>query len=103
MIPKAITSTFLTFILKSDHPQNLDEYKPICLIGCLYKIVAKLLARRLKVVLDKSISKCQTNFIPKIHIFDGVVEVNEINDLAKIRKEQCLLLKVEFKKAYDCV
>ncbi|GAU32416.1 hypothetical protein TSUD_221050 [Trifolium subterraneum] len=38
-----------------------------------------------------------------IEIIDGVVVLNEIVDLAKRRKDECLLFKVDFERAYDTV
>jgi hypothetical protein len=103
VLPKAVTASFLTLIPKGDHPQCLTDYRPICLIGCMYKIIAKLLANRLKGVIGKLISTCQTAFVPGRQILDGVLVVNELIDLAKRRKDKALLLKVDFEKAYDSV
>ncbi|PNX59439.1 cysteine-rich receptor-like protein kinase, partial [Trifolium pratense] len=103
ILPKAITASFLALIPKKDHPQVLSDYRPICLVGCLYKIVSKVLAARLKQVLGKLISECQSAFLPNRQILDGVMIVNELIDLAKRRKDKCLLLKVDFERAYDTV
>jgi hypothetical protein len=62
-----------------------------------------VLANRLKKVLGKIISKCQSAFLPQRQILDGVVVLNEIIDLAKRRKDECLLFKVDFERAYDTV
>jgi hypothetical protein len=102
-LPKAMTASFLTLVPKKDHPQDLFDYRPICLIGSLYKILSKLLANRLKRVLGKLISKCQSAFLPQRQILDGVVVLNEILDLAKRRRDECLLFKVDFERAYDTV
>ncbi|KAK2383713.1 hypothetical protein QL285_071138 [Trifolium repens] len=102
-LPKALTASFLTLIPKKDHPQDLFDYRPICLIGSLYKVVSKVLANRLKSVLGKLISKCQSAFLPHRQILDGVVVLNEIIDLAKRRKYTCFLFKVDFERAYDIV
>jgi hypothetical protein len=83
VLPKAMTASFFTLIPKKDHPQDLFYYRPICLIESLYKILSKLLANRLKKVLGKLISKCQSTFLPQRQILDGVVVLNEIIDLAK--------------------
>lgn len=53
---KVITSSFPTLIPKIPHPINLEYYRPICLVGCIYRIVAKLLVARLKNVLCGLIS-----------------------------------------------
>ncbi|PNX70644.1 cysteine-rich receptor-like protein kinase, partial [Trifolium pratense] len=78
VLPKAVTASFLALIPKKDHPQHLSEYRPICLIGILYKILSKLLAARLKNVMGKLISTCQSAFLPRRQILDGVVVLNEI-------------------------
>ncbi|CAJ2667257.1 unnamed protein product [Trifolium pratense] len=102
-LPKAITASFLTLVPKKDNPQVLSDYRPICLVGCLYKILSKVLAARLKKVIGKLISDCQTAFVPNRQILDGVLVVNELIDFAKRRKDNCLLLKVDFERAYDTV
>jgi len=72
-------------------------------VGSIYKIISKVLANRLKGVLGKLISKNRTTFVQGKQLEDGVVVVNEIIDLAKRRKDKCLLLKVDFERAYDSV
>ncbi|MCI07579.1 cysteine-rich receptor-like protein kinase, partial [Trifolium medium] len=86
-LPKAITASFLTLIPKKDHPQALSDYRPICLVSSLYKILSKILAGRLKKVLGKLISTVQSAFLPNRQILDGVLVVNELIDLAKRRKD----------------
>lgn len=61
---KDITSCFLTLIPKIQYPININDYIPICMVGSLYKILAKLLAARLKIVIGGLISHCQFAFVP---------------------------------------
>ncbi|PNX82415.1 cysteine-rich receptor-like protein kinase, partial [Trifolium pratense] len=103
VLPKAITASFLALIPKKDHPQQLSDYRPICLIDMLYKILSKLLATRLKNIMGKLISPCQSAFLPGRQILDGVVVLNEIIDLSKRRKDRCLFFKVDFERAYDTI
>ncbi|MCH96062.1 RNA-directed DNA polymerase (Reverse transcriptase), partial [Trifolium medium] len=93
ILPKAITASFLALIPKKHHPQALSDYRPICLVNSLYKILAKVLVARLKRVMGKLILK----------ILDGVLVVNELIDMAKRRKDKCLFFKVDFERAYDTV
>ncbi|MCI11439.1 LINE-1 reverse transcriptase like, partial [Trifolium medium] len=102
-LPKAITASFLALVPKKDHPQALSDYRPICLVSSLYKILSKVLAGRLKTVLGKLISKVQSAFLPNRQILDGVLVINEVIDMAKRRKDKCLLFKVDFERAYDTV
>lgn len=71
-------------------------------MGNLYKILAKLIASRLKRVLGSLISKYQTAFVSSRQLLDGVVVANKIIYLATRRKNECMLFKVDFEKAYDC-
>ncbi|XP_058746844.1 uncharacterized protein LOC131619803 [Vicia villosa] len=41
---QAITTSFIVLIPKNFNPQGLNEFKPICLVGCLYKILSMILA-----------------------------------------------------------
>ncbi|XP_058784295.1 uncharacterized protein LOC131659071 [Vicia villosa] len=102
-LTKGCISSFITLIPKVKHPIKLTEYRPICLVGSLYKIISKLLAGRMKSVLGKLVSKNQTAFVPGRNIAGGVLVVNEVLDLAKRKKRRCLVIKVDFEKAYDRV
>lgn len=46
-----LNASFIALIPKVSNPSNLNECRPISLVGCIYKIVAKLLSKRLKRVL----------------------------------------------------
>ena len=46
-LSKGINSTFIALIPKVDNPHQLNDFRPISLVGSLYKILAKVLANRL--------------------------------------------------------
>jgi len=50
-LSKGVNSTFIALIPKVDSPQELADFCPIALIGCMYKVLAKVLANRLRTVL----------------------------------------------------
>lgn len=81
-LPKAMTSSFLSLIPKFDNPQGLDDFRPICLIGYLYKVISKILTSRLRRLIGNNFSSNQTTFIPGRHILDGILVTNEIIDYA---------------------
>lgn len=102
-MPKGICSSCIALVPKRDNPQRVSDYRPISLIGCIYKFISKLLASRLKKVIEKLISDTQLDFVANRQILDGVLIVNELLDLAKKMRDDCLMLKVDFEKAYDSV
>jgi len=55
-LSKVINSTFIALIPKVDSPQHLNDFRPISLVGSMYKIPAKVLANRLRLVIGSVIS-----------------------------------------------
>ena len=60
---KSLNSTFLVLIPKKGGAEDLGDFRPISLLGGLYKILAKVLANRIKEVLDKVVSPDQNAFV----------------------------------------
>ena len=61
-LTKGINNTFIALIPKIDSPHHLNDFRPISLVGSLYKILAKVLANRLKSVMGTIITDTQTAF-----------------------------------------
>ena len=49
---KSLNATFIALISKKNDASNLRDFRPISLVGSVYKILVKVLANRLRVVLD---------------------------------------------------
>ncbi|GKV36996.1 hypothetical protein SLEP1_g45072 [Rubroshorea leprosula] len=98
---RGLNTSFIVLVLKVDNPQKIEEYRPISLIGVMYKILAKLLANRLKVVLDGIVGEQQMAFIRGRQLMDGVVVANEVIDDVKKKRKETFLFKIDFEKAYD--
>lgn len=75
----------------------------IHLIGCFYKVIAKILATRMSSVIHKVIRHNQTAFLSGRQILDGVLVANEIINFAKSSSLKLLCFKVIFERAFDSV
>lgn len=65
--------------------------------------MAKLLANRIKPLLNRLISSNQGGFIEGRHILDNVIQVQEIIQSSKQRKEKGMLIKLDMANAFDRV
>jgi hypothetical protein len=99
----SLNSTFISLIPKIPGASEMKDFRPISLVGSLYKIIAKVLANKLKRVLDKVISKTQSAFIKGRQILDLILIANESLDSRCRSGEPGILCKMDVEKAYDHV
>ncbi|XP_024642258.1 uncharacterized protein [Medicago truncatula] len=102
-LAKGINATFIVLIPKVDNPQRLNDFRLISLVGSMYKILAKFLVNRLRVVMSSVVAETQSAFVKNRQILDGILIANEIVDEARKDKKELMLFKVDFEKAYDSV
>ena len=95
VFPKGSNASFISLIPKVPEPQSLNDFRPISLIGCTYKIVAKLLSNRLKKVMPSIIDERQSAFIQGRQLLHSVITVNEVVEEAKRGRKPCLVFKVD--------
>ena len=62
-IPASFNSNCIALIPKLDNPISLNDFKPISLCNCIYKVILKIIARRLKDILSEHISAEQFGFL----------------------------------------
>ena len=72
-------------------------------MGSLYKLLAKVLANRLKKVMGKVISKSQNAFVEGRQILDAILIANEVVDSRLKSNEGSVLCKLDIEKTYDHV
>ncbi|GKC16697.1 putative RNA-directed DNA polymerase, eukaryota, reverse transcriptase zinc-binding domain protein, partial [Tanacetum coccineum] len=93
-LPKGCNSSFIALIPKIPDANLVKDFRPISLIGSIYKIIAKILTNRLVDVLGGIINEVQSAFIKDRQILDGPFILNEVMSWCKKKKKQTLLFKV---------
>jgi len=105
-IPANLNHTFISLIPKIQSPRKVCDFRPISLCNVLYKLIAKVLANRLKLFLPKLISKTQSAFLSERIITDNVLVAHEMLHYLKEKrtgKMGFMALKLDMRKAYDRV
>ncbi|RVW29925.1 LINE-1 retrotransposable element ORF2 protein [Vitis vinifera] len=100
---KSLNSTFLVLIPKKGGAEDLGDFRPISLLGGVYKLLAKVLSNRIKEVLDKVVSPDQNAFVKGRQILDASLIANEVIDYWLKRKEKGVICKLDIEKTYDSI
>ncbi|XP_020688855.2 uncharacterized protein LOC110104200 [Dendrobium catenatum] len=102
VMPKVSKATAITLIPKGTHSNAISDFRPISLCNVFYKIVAKILANRLKPILPFIIHESQSGFISKRCSTDNIILASEIlREFKGNHKYFCA--KLDIKKAFDSV
>jgi hypothetical protein len=93
----------IILIPKEVEARTLKKFKPISLINCSFKVFAKALNNRLEVICNRLLAPNQTTFVKGRFILESVVSAHEIIHRAVKKNENGVILKLDYKKAYDRV
>ena len=96
-----LKTTFLALIPKHDSPSSFNDFRPISLCNCIYKVISKTISNRLKPILSKSISKEKFGFLDGRKIHEAIGVAQETLHSIKISRKKCMIVKIDLFKAYD--
>lgn len=99
---RLINHTNIALIPKIDHPELVDNFRPISLCNVIYKIITKIIVNRLKPILNQLISHNQGAFAPGRSIHDNILISHELFCSFKNKKGKLgqMAVKLDLEKAY---
>ena len=104
--PAPINHTYIALIPKVHKLRRVNEFRLISLCNVIYRIIAKIMANRLKHILNDHISPTQSAFVPNRLIIDNIIIGYEcLNKIRQSRSKRkgLVALKLDINKVYDRV
>lgn len=77
-MPNSWGKTFISLIPKKTNPKFVSDFLPISLCNVYHKIISKILANRLKLILPRLIGKEQCGFVLGRCPFDNIITIQEV-------------------------
>jgi len=88
-------------IAKNARPHTSLDYRPITLLNTDYKILARLIADRVRPILSEMLHPSQYCGVPGNTIFDAVATVRDAIAYAEKTRSPLCVVTLDFKPAFD--
>ena len=103
-LPKGLNATILALIPNKLEALEMKDYRPISCCNFIYKVISKLIANRLKIVLPKFISGNQSAFVKDRLLIENLLLATELGkDYHKDLISARCAIKIDISKAFDSV
>lgn len=101
---KPVNCTTVTLLPKVPNPTSVKQYRPIACCSAVYKLIAKVLANRIHLVVASVVSETQAGFIPGRKVADNIIIAHElVRSYSRKHISPRCMIKVDIQKAYDSV
>ncbi|KAL5543569.1 hypothetical protein UlMin_007353 [Ulmus minor] len=105
LMTQRLNESFIVLIPKKPNSTRMNHYRPISVCNVAYRVITKIIANRLKPLLNRLICPTQNAFVPGRSIHDNSILVQEAIHSMKKKKGSLgwMALKIDLEKAYNRV
>nr|XP_025616965.1 uncharacterized protein LOC112709287 [Arachis hypogaea] len=102
-VPRDSNVTWVALAPKFVGAREIKDLQPISMVGCVYKVISKVLVRRMRRVIPDLVGETQSAFVQGRKIHDGALITCKTVQWLKQRKKKSAIIELDFQKAYDRV
>ena len=88
-------------IPKKPHPVRIEDYRPLTLLNAEYKILARIIANRLKPILQELIHPHRHCGIQGTSVFEAVATIRDVIAHAETTYKLLCVISLDFHSAFD--
>lgn len=98
-----LNRAYLVLLPKTEGARRADNFRPISLQNCPMKLFSKVMVNRLKPIIPNIVDADQTGFVHGRNIAENFIYAADLLSCCFKRKAPTLVLKLDFRKAFDSV
>ncbi|GBG70935.1 hypothetical protein CBR_g8236 [Chara braunii] len=102
-LPESACGGIISILFKKGDTSEIRNWRPISLLNVSYKILAKVMARRLGRYLSDLMEDDQTTFVRGRSIYENIVTAVEVLEVVSEEDLEVNVLLLDMEKAYDQV
>lgn len=101
--PREMNESLISLIPETDSPECMSYFRPIALFNIVTKLISKVIANRVKPLMQRLTSKNQTSFILGRITSDNIVILQEMDHSMKQKSgcKEAVAVKIKLQKTYD--
>jgi hypothetical protein len=102
-LTRSFRTAVLKLIPKKGDCSDINKWRPISLLSCLYKIISRAINNRLKLVVNRFTTRAQKGFTSHRYIQEVLINVIETINYCKNNGVNGAMVSIDQSKAFDTI
>jgi hypothetical protein len=102
-LTRSFRTAIFKLIPKKGDCTDINKWRPISLLSCLYKVISRAINNRLKLVINRFTSRAQKGFTSHRYIQEVLINVIETINYCKRHNVNAAIVSIDQSKAFDTI